>query len=180
MQREASNQYFKQVYEEEGHHIFRFVLLRINNREEAIDITEETFFQFWRMVCEGERIANTRALLFTIARNKVIDWYRRHKPTSLDHLLERGEDSDKAEFDVAEPEAMHDLGISSEAKWVMGILQRLPPQYKEVVEMRFVEGLTPLEIAQILRITQNAASLRINHALERLRKELRISLEDNE
>lgn len=175
MRPDEQKQYFKDIYESRSDRILRFVVLRIASREEAVDITEEVFYQFWRVLCDGKSVANFEALLFTIARNKVIDWYRKRRADSLDALVERAEDNESTLFEVADEAAHHTLLLSSEAKWVLEVLRKLPPQYQEVVSMRFVDGLEPAQIAAILRITPNAVSLRLNHALEKLRQELGIN-----
>lgn len=171
---------FKSIYEAESDNIFRFVFLRISSREEAIDITGEVFFKFWQVLLQEKEVINPRALLFTIARNKVIDWYKRKHPESLDRLIDGMEGDEGPPFQVVDEEAWRSLTLSVEAKWVLGVLDRLVPQYKEVVSMRFVAGLTLQEISEVLKISPNAVSLRLNHALQKIRQELNINIEDNE
>lgn len=170
---------FKAIYETESDNIFRYIFLRVSGREEAIDITEEVFFKFWQVLLQEREVVSPRALLFTIAKNKVIDWYKRRRPESLDYLID-GEEDEGPKFQVVDEEALHDLTLSVEAKWVIRLLNRLPPQYREVVNLRFVSGLGPQEIAQMLDITPNAVSLRLDHALQKIRKELGIDIENHE
>ena len=48
-------------------------------------------------------------------------------------------------------------------------LQELPDQYREVLTMRYVEGLAPKEIAEYLEESENAVSVRIHRGLHKLR-----------
>lgn len=47
--------YFAKIYAVEADKIFRFVFLRVSDREEALDITEEVFYKFWQAICNGEK-----------------------------------------------------------------------------------------------------------------------------
>lgn len=179
MDLESKQSYFKEIYTKEADNVFRFVFLRISNKEESVDITGEVFYKFWQIVCK-EEVNAPRALLFTIARNKVIDWYRKKRTESLEAITEKSEEDENVPFyfQVADERADKDILLSSEARYVMETLQGLPPQYQEVVSLRFIDGLSPQEIGEVLNITPNAASLRINHALEKMRKELGINIKD--
>lgn len=179
MDLDSKQLYFKEIYTKEADNIFRFVFLRISNKEESVDITGEVFYKFWQIVCK-EEVSTPRALLFTIARNKVIDWYRKKQTKSLEAMTEKSEEDENVPFyfQVEDEKADKDIVISAEASWVMEVLHSLPPQYKEVVSLRFIDGLSPQEIGEVLHITPNAASLRINHALEKMRKELGINIKD--
>ena len=79
---------FKNIYEDESDTIFRFCLIRVSNREQALDITQETFLRLWKNMQEGKTILNNKAFLFTIAHRLIIDWYRKKKSFSLDKMLD--------------------------------------------------------------------------------------------
>ncbi len=64
--------------------------------------------------------------------------------------------------------------LSSEAEWVKGAMKSLEPIYREVVYLRYVEELTPKEIAEILGETANVISVRINRGVGLLREKLHI------
>jgi DNA-directed RNA polymerase specialized sigma24 family protein len=65
-------------------------VLKVSSREIAQDLTQEVFMRFWQTLRDGEKAYNERALLYTIARHLVIDWYRKKKESSLDALDEQG------------------------------------------------------------------------------------------
>ncbi len=172
-------EHFKLVYDNESDNIFRFVLLRVSNREDALDLTGEVFLKFWHVLLQQGEIISPRALLFTIARNKVIDWYRKKRTESLDELTQE-KDDESPYLQPIEESALHELTMSVEAKWALRAIERLPTHYREVVMMRFVSGLAPQEIAEVLGVTPNAVSLRLNQALQKMRKELGIEIKHDE
>ncbi|MDO8537101.1 MAG: sigma-70 family RNA polymerase sigma factor, partial [bacterium] len=91
-----------------------------------------------------------------------IDETRKKKEESLDVLLEAG-------FDV-----VGDKNSSSEDKAVfnevLSTINSLPEDERDILIMRFVDGLDPKDIAEILDITANAASVRINRAMKSARE----------
>jgi RNA polymerase sigma factor (sigma-70 family) len=96
----------------------------------------------------------------------IIDWYRKKKSVSLDALEETG----------FEAEAFSMLGADSESevKRILDAITELDAKDKEVVLLRFVEGLDPKDIAEILEESANVVSVRINRAIEKVQKKLHI------
>ena len=88
MNKRTLNGQFTDIYNAFAGIIFRFCILRVSNREQALDITQETFTRFWNELCHGKKILNPKAFLFTVAHRQVIDWYRKKKSVSLDGLAD--------------------------------------------------------------------------------------------
>lgn len=160
------NDTFKKIYENESDAIFRFCLVRVSDREEALDITQETFLRLWKSLRDEQNILNSRAFLFTVARRLIIDWYRKKKSLSLEKMLE-GESS----YDIVDDNTVEDSNFSlSEGRYLLSGINELNPSYRDPVYLRFVEGLSPPEIAEILGLSTSATSVRINRGLAELRK----------
>ena len=158
---------FTDIYNRESDTLFRFCLVRISDRERALDITQEAFTRLWSSLSMGKEVKNPRALLFVIARNLIIDWYRRIKSVSLESLS--GGDDDKR-FDPLDPEATLSIETSADANHVLAMLDKLEPQYREVIYFRYVEDLPPKDIALILELNANTVSVRLTRAMEALKK----------
>ena len=90
MDQDETKAYFLQIHDSYADDIYRFCLLKVSNRELAQDLTQEVFTRFWQALREGTVMRSERALLYTVARNLVIDWYRKKKESSLDVLTEAG------------------------------------------------------------------------------------------
>ena len=164
--------WFTDIYNRESDLLFRFCLLRVSDRERALDITQEAFTRLWSSLVGGKNIENPRALVFVIARNLIIDWYRRKKSISLEGLTRKDEGR---EFDPPDERATLEIEIGVDARRALEMLESLESQYREVIYFRFVEDLEPREIAEILEVNVNTVSVRLTRGLEALRKLMGIS-----
>jgi RNA polymerase sigma-70 factor (ECF subfamily) len=153
--------------------VYRFVFLKVTNKEEAEDITQQVFMKAWealpRFESEGSPFVSW---IFRIARNTVIDFYRTKKHNlSLDEGI--GVD------DVLENSPEDIFFQNQEKAQVIKALENLTDDQKEVVTLRFVEGFSYKEISAITE--KNQASLRImqHRAIKKL-KEVYKELENKE
>ena len=167
---EGTEAFFVEIYNREADAIFRFCLLRTSDREMALDFTQDTFMRFWKSLASGKDIKNHRTFLFTIARNIIIDWYRRKKPYSLESLVENAGESRPSLVLVA----MENTEVEVEAEFLIRKIAELPEPYSNAVYLRCVEELKPREIAQVLGESANVISVRISRGLEQLRRLLHI------
>ncbi|MEJ0001848.1 MAG: RNA polymerase sigma factor [bacterium] len=159
---------FQKIYEEESDAIFRFCLTRVSNREQALDLVQETFLRLWQTLSLEKEVLNNRAFLFTVAHRLVIDWYRKKKSVSLDAMMHK---EGEADFDVAdETTTKENIEAGAEGRQLLEALDALPESYRQPLYLRFVEGMLPQDIAKILGISANAASVRINRGMLELRK----------
>ncbi len=156
---------FEKVYQSESDAIFRFCLLRTSDRELALDLAQDTFMRFWDSLRQDREIKNARAFLFAIARNLIIDWYRKKKAVSLESLMFEGAE-DKNELMASVDKIENEV----EVRFLLKKISSLDPLYREVVYLRCVEEMKPREIADILGESANVISVRINRGLAQMRK----------
>src|SRR5581483_1953547 len=128
MDQQRAKAYFLGIYDQHADEIFRFCLMKVSNREKAEDLTQDTFMRFWQAVRAGETIRNERAFPYTLARNPVIDWYRRKKETSLDAIQEEG--IDFAGF------GREDVEQTAEMNEVLAVINTLDEPSREVLLLR--------------------------------------------
>lgn len=159
---------FIQIYSAYNDSLFRYCFFRVSDRNTAIDLAQEIFMRYWDNLAKGTKITNDRAFLFTIARNIIIDWYRKKKAISLESLAEGNEDGE--EFALVEDNAKGVLELSSESRFLFDKLKSLSKTSQHVLYLRYVEDLNIKEIAEILKINEGAASVRIHRGIEELRK----------
>lgn len=153
---------FLRAYDEFSDAIFRHCYLRISDRERAKDLVQETFMRAWKYISEGKQVLHTKALLYRMANNLIIDEYRKRKESSLEALQEQGFEPGHA------PEGTIQNII--EGKKMAAALAHIGSPYREAVIMRYIDDLTPKEIAELVGESQNTISVRINRGLEKLRK----------
>src|SRR3981081_4164982 len=82
-----------------GKRLFSFIRGRVNTDEDAEDILQDVWYQFSNVV-EAEPIEQASAWLFTVARNKITDRYRKRKEISLEEEL--GFVDDDGEMNIKE------------------------------------------------------------------------------
>ena len=85
---------FNALFSAESDAIFRFCMIHVSDREQALDITQETFLRLWKKIQERTKIENARAFLYKVSHNMIIDWYRKKKAVPLKSYGD--EDSDEA------------------------------------------------------------------------------------
>ena len=161
MDQDETKAYFLQIYDTYASDIYRFCFLKVSNREQAEDLTQEVFTRFWQALREGTVMRSERALLYTVARNLVIDWYRKKKESSLDTLTESG-----IEF---AGDSSADVTIAAEMAEALKAVNDLDEPSREALLMRYVEGFSPKEIANLTGESANAVSVRLNRAIKKVR-----------
>ena len=158
---------FLKVYDFFAPKIFRFVYNKTGkDRDIAEDLTAHTFYKTWNhLVSKGKEIENIQAFLYRIARNAVIDHWResgRHATISLKEEMEN-----TTEVTIAWQEEF-DKKLKLEV--VEKALPKIPEQYKEILLLRFMEGLEIPEIGVILNKDTNAVYVQVHRAIKKLKE----------
>ncbi len=159
---EDQKKQFLELYDTHADAIFRHCFFRVYDREQAKDLVQEVFCRIWMSISEGKEIDNFSAFLYKVANNLIIDHARKKKAVSLDSLMEEG-------FTLRDDSHIK-LKDSIDAKDVIRLVQILDDGYREVIVMRFIDQLSPKEIAIILGVTENVVSVRINRGIKKLRR----------
>ncbi len=155
-------QEFIQSFEEHSSALFRHAFFRVSNREVAIDLVQEGFTKTWRHISLGNVVGNMKAFLYQVLNNLIIDYYRKRKSESLDTLLDDG-------FDP--PTSGHEEIIrDAEHREVMMVIEKVPPKDRDVIVLRYVDGLSVKDIAEMLSESENTVSVRLHRALSKVRK----------
>jgi RNA polymerase sigma-70 factor (ECF subfamily) len=158
---------FAEIYDLFVEPLYRFIYFKVNNKEEAQDLTSEVFLKAWNSAQnKGELVVKTLpAFLYRIARNTVIDHYRKKKNDySLDDLVESGNEPTNDQDPDQEFDANLDLATLETA------LHELKDEYREVIVLRYVEDLSTTEIAAILDKNKGAVRVLQYRAQEALKK----------
>lgn len=160
---------FLAAFEEYSDALFRHAALRLSDRERAIDIVHDTYTKAWMYVREGRVIEHFRPFLYKVLNNLIIDEYRKQRELSLDALLEDEGAPRGAIGDLAEHSA-ETLVAELDGKRAFTLLSEIPDAYREVITLRFVDGLGPKEISELIEETENVVSVRIHRGLKMLRE----------
>lgn len=155
---------FLAAYDAYGDAIFRFLCMKIADREVARDLTQETFTRAWDFCVEGGEIREWRPFLYRTAYHLVVDTYRKKKSVSLDALI------DDDGFAVSdENRGMKSIVTQAEMVRVRKAIDQLDELYRDIILLRFAEDLPPKEIARITGLSENVVSVRIHRGVEKLK-----------
>jgi RNA polymerase sigma-70 factor (ECF subfamily) len=155
---------FLEAYDQYADAIFRYCYLRVYDRQLAEDLTQETFIKTWTYLSSGKTIKNIRAFLYRVAVNIIIDSLRKKPVVSLDEAKEK--QFSASVINNVEKEFINQY----EAGAILKKLDLLEEKYKDIITLRYVSELTPAEIAEILNISPNVVSVRLNYAVKKFKK----------
>ena len=171
----------EEQYRAERRKLFDFIRRRVRTTEDAEDILQDVFQQLAVSASIAEPIEQVTAWLFTVARNKIIDWYRKRKTVSLP----RSFDDDSLPLDLEEflfdPAQDPDEIYFRSLVWteLAEALDELPTAQREVFVMHELEGISFREIAQRTGVAVNTLLSRKRYAVLFLRDRLQELYEDH-
>jgi RNA polymerase sigma-70 factor (ECF subfamily) len=156
---------FAELYENNFHRVYAFVARRVNNRDEAQDVTAEVFHQALKNIGRFQwRGVPFAAWLLRIAANALADrWQRAARGVEV-QADEAGIENDGGHTDAAEVERRAML---------FQLVDRLPADQRLVIHRRFVDQKSVREIAQELGRSEGAVKQLQFRALETLRSQIR-------
>lgn len=153
------------IYNRYHRDVYHFALYFTNNKQEAEDITQETFIKIiksYESLKDPERI---KTWILSIARNTAMDLHRKKKFVSLfpNWVFEKDSDKDTPE----------DL-LLKKGDWdeLQNALIKLKHQYRTVVILRGLKELSIKETAEILGCTEAKVRVDYHRALQLLKKEV--------
>jgi len=143
---------YGQLYELYFTPIFRYIYLRVRDKEEANDLAQTVFLKvFTALPNFKEQNKSPLAYFFTVSRNTVIDYWRTKKETKVDDfdaIAERTAD------DGASPQKSYE--DKENQAFIHRTLQELTDIQQEVITLKFISELSNKEIAELLEKTETA------------------------
>ncbi len=157
----------EELFEQHGERLFTFLRMHTPSREDAEDILVETFTTAlaeakFAHLCASEQTA----WLWRVARNKVVDEFRRASVRRNASLEQADEPISHDETHDPEQMALR----QDEARELHELLRHLSAQQQEVLRLRFGYGLQCREIALILGKRENTVRVMLSRAMNLLRQ----------
>lgn len=159
-----------EIYDRYADRLYGYFVRRCGHRELAEDLTSQVFIRLLKALPTLEwRGLPLEAWLFRAASNLLIDHWRKqgHVFEVTPEVNEDGVQEWDPPSDGPSPQEWADLALESEK--LQEVLKRLSPRDQEILDMRFFAGLEPMEMAEILGVSPNHASVFVYRALKRLR-----------
>lgn len=161
-----SKKKFERMFFDFSDVVYRLCLYKTGSPITAEDLTQDVFLRLWKSVSSGKIIDQPKSYIYQIARNLIVDYYQSKKTVSLDGLMDEGFESVSGE---ASPETL------SEISMLRKTIESLEDDYREVIYLKFVEGLGVKEIGEIIGVSENLVSVRINRGKKKLEELLKKS-----
>lgn len=173
------------TFRQEKDKLLGFIRSRVRTSEEAEDILQDVFVQFVAGFDTIDSVDRITSWLYSVARNKIIDRYRRDavRPQKTDFEFTAGRDDDAP---LSLQDILPDLGNSPEASllrdaiWdqIMLALEELPAEQREIFIQNEMEERSFREIAEETGLSINTLLSRKRYAIIALRKKLQTFYDD--
>ncbi len=168
---EGNNGAFNVLLERYQDKVFSYILFVVRNQEVADDIFQDTFMKAIVTIQQGRYVENGKfqAWLTRIAHNLIIDFFRQTKN-------ENCVSNDEVEYDLFNDVKLTEANVETKMVHeqilddVKLLIEHLPQNQKEVVFMRYYQGLSFKEIAEVTGVSINTALGRMRYALLNLRR----------
>ena len=135
----------------------------VHNQHDAEDLVQEAYLRAFKFF-SGYYGGDSRAWLLTIVRNTCYTWLQQNRALRLAEPIE--DKLDEVGLDFADPEML--LLQKVDAQIVRLALQELPIEFREIVVMREIEGLSYKEIANIVDVPIGTVMSRLARGRKRL------------
>lgn len=136
--------------------LFLYVKKRINNPEDAEDLTQEVFYKLSKF--DTEKVDNMKSWVYTIAKNTITDYYRQKK------VHTEGVDDQLFENEYNDNNVVAELSRS-----MIYYVDQLPEEYRTVMRLSELEGISQKEIARQLDMNYTTVRSKIQRGRKKLR-----------
>jgi RNA polymerase sigma-70 factor (ECF subfamily) len=170
--RDGNRAAFDQLIDRYQGDIYRMIFYRIRKQMDAEDLTQDVFIRAYRSIARLRKPGRFRSWLYTIAVNRVNDYFRKKKVRSIFKSSDEGpEVQPEADEHREKPEALEQVLKEDFWRHVGRIAQKLSKMEREVFMLRFMDDLNIAEIAQILKKSESTVKTHLYRALAKFKNE---------
>jgi RNA polymerase sigma-70 factor, ECF subfamily len=146
------------IYQDFHSKLYHFIVGRISDPDAAEDILQDVYLKIHSNIDNLRESDRLQSWIYQITRNAITDYYRRVRPQDelSESLISPLDD---------EPGALSELTAP-----VKGMLNCLPENYRQALELTELQGLSQVELATRLNISVSGAKSRVQRAREKLKK----------
>lgn len=165
-----------ELIDEETDRLFAFIRSRVSNEEDSWDILQDVFLAFYSRWNLGEVFEDVVAWLFSVARNKIVDLYRRRTrgEISLEELCRGSEENgyliDLIGTQSSDPE--QEFRRVELRQLLIEAINELSPEQREVFLLTELHGKKFSEISEKTGVPLNTLLSRKRYAIQKLRKRI--------
>lgn len=168
----GDNRAFDMLLSNNQRKVFTYILFVVRNRDVANDVFQDTFVKVITQLQQKRYVPNGKfsAWVMRIAHNEIMDWYRNQRSG---RIVETSEDNDLSNIggmDVTLSSIESQYVNSQVLTDVRRMMNQLPASQREVVFMRFYQGMSFKEIASTTGVSINTSLGRMRYAILNLRR----------
>ena len=161
---------FEDLVTEHEKGVYAIAQRMTGNAEDAADMTQETFIKAYNSLSSFRGDSKFSVWLYRIATNVCLDFLRSRSRKPTVSLSVEDDDGEEAQMDIADesqsPEQLLERGLTRDA--VRRGLKSLSPEYRQILLLREIQGLSYEEIAEALVLEVGTVKSRIFRARKRL------------
>lgn len=157
---------FEEIYTKYSDKIYKYVYLNVNDPYLSEDIVSEVFLRVWKR-WSTIRLDFIQAFLYKIAKNIIVDFYRKkknRKQLSLEDSMEKGMEP------FYEQSFVDSIQLNDDIKRLSDELKLLPKNLKDVIILRFIDDLSAREVGEILNMSEVNVRVLQYRAIKKLKE----------
>ncbi len=157
---------FRELFESHKDKVYSIALRYAGDRAAAMDIAQDTFLKLMDRIGQFRGESSFDSWLYRLVVNSCLDYRRRQKRWMP--MVEEFFDS----FRAPQASALQNLLGDERQQQVQDVVARLSPEHKMIVVLRYTEGLSYEEIADVLQCSRGTVASRLNRAHKVLERRL--------
>ena len=171
MYQQGNREAISQLLERHTRRVRDYVRMMVKDNDVADDLTQEILIKVVKVLDEGRYTDKGRfqPWLLRIAHNRVLDYFRAQKQVKTISEASVGFDI-LGSRNIAEPSIEDEIISEQLAEEIRALVDELPEEQREVVKMRYYDGLSFKEIAEFTGVSINTALGRMRYALINMRQ----------
>lgn len=176
---QSQNDFIGRIVAAEGKRLRDFIRKRVPSDEDAEDIVQDVFYEFIEVTRLMKPIERAASWLYSVARNKIIDRYRKKKTTLLEDISAKMNDDEGEALNIAE--LVRDYQGNADKRLLNDLfmdafedaLAELPAEQRDVFVANEIEGIPFVKIAEATGTSLNTLLSRKRYAVLHLRQRLK-------
>ena len=155
---------FANLYQAYALRVYRYIYARVGNHQDTEDLTSQVFIAVMNGIESFGGNHNLSAWIFTIARNKVADRYRKQKP---EVALEQA-----YQLPSGHPDPLQHVLADEQVTQLLSLVSDLDAEKQELLQLRFAAELSYNEIGEVVGKSEGAVKMAVHRILHQLQEKM--------
>ena len=155
---------FNNIIHKHNRKLFAIAFRILRNRQEAEDVVQDVFLKMWMMGKKLDEYNDLCALGVTMTKNSCLDMLRKWKHINSDPDIMISANADPS------PSPFEQIVSAEDENILAGIIEELPPLYRDLVQLREINGLSYEEISAMNDVNINTLRVTLSRARQMIRE----------